>query len=67
MPEINRLAPLIAFGGLYLSPQYWLVKNMFLFTGFWVFGLAVGLGLMVRFRGRCLHVQCPLNRAAKGT
>ena len=65
MPLISRLAPIIAFGGLYLIPQYWIVKNLFFFIGFWIFGLMVGLGLIIHFCGSCRHVQCPLNRAAK--
>ena len=65
MPFINRLAPLIAFGGLYLIPQYWIIKSLFFFIGFWVFGLIVMLGLITRFCGSCRHVQCPLNRAAR--
>ena len=67
MPLINRLAPLIAFGGMYLIPQYWIIKNLFFFIGFWIFGFIVGLGLIIHFCGSCRHVQCPLNRAAKGT
>ena len=67
MHLINRLAPLIAFGGMYLIPQYWLIKNLYFFIGFWIFGLIVGLGLIIHFCGTCRHVQCPLNRAAKGT
>jgi hypothetical protein len=65
MPLINRLAPLIAFGGMYLIPQYWIIKNLFFFIGFWIFGVIVGLGLIFHFCGSCRHVQCPLNRAAK--
>lgn len=65
MPLINRLAPAIAFGGMYLIPQYWIVKNLFFFIGFWIFGLIVGLGLTIHFCGSCRHVQCPINRAAK--
>ena len=67
MPLLNRLAPLIAFGGMYLIPQYWIIKNLFFFIGFWIFGLIVGLGLVIHFCGSCRHVKCPLNRAAKGT
>ena len=67
MPLINRLAPLIAFGGMYLIPQYWIIKNLFFFIGFWIFGFIVGLGLIIHFCGSCRHVQCPLNRAAKET
>ena len=65
MRLINRLAPVIVFGGMYLIPQYWIVKNLFFFIGFWVFGLIVGLGLPIHFCGSCKHVQCPINRAAK--
>jgi hypothetical protein len=64
---INRLAPVIAFGGMYLIPQYWIIKNLFFFIGFWIFGVIVGLALIIHFCGSCRHVQCPLNRAAKGT
>lgn len=67
MRLINRLAPLIAFGGMYLIPQYWIIKNLFFFIGFWIFGVIVGLGLIIYFCGSCRHVQCPLNRAAKET
>ena len=67
MSFINRLSPLIAFGGMYLIPQYWIVKNLFFFIGFWIFGFIVGLGLMIHFCGSCRHVQCPLNRTAKNT
>jgi hypothetical protein len=66
MPLINRLAPLIAFGGMYLIPQYWIIKNLFFFIGFWIFGSIVGLGLIIYFCVSCRHVRCPLNRAAKG-
>jgi hypothetical protein len=65
MPSINRHAPAIAFAGMYLIPQYWIVRNLFFFIGFWVFGLIVGLGLTLHFCGSCRHVQCPINRAAK--
>ena len=67
MSLINRLSPLIAFGGMYLIPQYWIVKNLFFFIGFWIFGVIFGLGLTIHFCGSCRHVQCPLNRAAKKT
>jgi hypothetical protein len=65
MPFINRHAPAIAFAGMYLIPQYWIVRNLFFFIGFWVFGLIVGLGLIIHFCGSCRHVQCAMNRAAK--
>ena len=64
MALINRLAPLIAFGGMYIIPQYWIIKSLFFFIGFWIFGLIVGLGLIIHFCRSCRHVQCPLNRAA---
>ena len=67
MSLINRPAPLIAFGGMYLIPQYWIVRNLFFFIGFWIFGVIIALGLFIHFCRSCRHIQCPLNRAAKNT
>ena len=67
MSLINRIAPIIAFGGIYLIPQFWIYKNPFFFIGFWIFGIIVWLGLIIHFCRSCRHVQCPFNRAVNKT
>ena len=66
-PLFNRFAHLIAFGGMFLIPQYWVIKNMFFFVGLWTSGLVVVLGILIHICGRCRYFQCRFNRAAKCT
>lgn len=66
-PFIYKFGHLIAFGGMFLIPQYWIIKNVYLSIGLWTTGLAIAVGILVHVCGRCRYQQCPFNRVPKST
>lgn len=62
----DTLGLAVAATGLVAFPQYWLLKNPFLLSAFWIVCLPTLSVFPVYFCKRCRHVGCPLNLPGTG-
>lgn len=65
MNRIEKGLFLIIMLGLFIFPQYWLVKMPMYLVIFWVFGGAWYLSQWFYFCKRCRVKTCPFNRVKK--
>lgn len=63
LSSLDKVLFLSMMIGIVVIPQYWLLKNPWVFGLFWLFCAPTAWGFIMYECRRCQHFSCPFNRA----
>jgi hypothetical protein len=63
MTALDKIGLFIMMSGAVIIPQFWLFKDLFLFTVFWIVCLPTIAGFILYECRKCQHTECLFNRA----